>query len=57
MLCEAAAVELGKAMKPDESKLRADYDLTYREIYLRLKKEKESEDGNAALNGGEARDE
>ena len=40
--CAAAAVELGKEMKPDESKLRADYDRTYRDIYLRLKKEKEA---------------
>ena len=40
-LCEAAAVELGKEMKPDESRLRADYDLTFREIYLRLKREQE----------------
>ena len=40
-ICEAAAVELGKTMKKDESKLRADYDLTLREIVLRLKKEKE----------------
>ena len=43
-ICEAAAVELGKEMKPDESKLRAEYDLTYREIYLRLKAEKEASD-------------
>ena len=41
-ICEAAAVELGKTVKPNEAKLRADYDLTYREIYLRLKKEKEA---------------
>ena len=40
--CAAAAVELGKEMKPDESKLRADYGRTYRDIYLRLKKEKEA---------------
>ena len=38
-ICEAAAVELGKTVKPNEAKLRADYDLTYREIYLRLKNE------------------
>ena len=38
-ICEAAAVELGKVMKKDEAKLRADYDLTLREIVLRLKKE------------------
>lgn len=43
-ICEAAAVELGKTMKPDESKLRADYDLTYREIYRRLKAEKEAKE-------------
>ena len=41
-ICEAAAVELGKTVKSNEAKLRADYDLTYREIYLRLKKEKEA---------------
>ena len=39
-ICEAAAVELGKVMKPDEAKLRADYDLTLREIVLRLRAEK-----------------
>ena len=37
MLCEAAAVELGKEMVWDEAQLRADYDLTYREIRRRLK--------------------
>ena len=36
-ICEAAAVELGKEMKPDETQLRADYDLTLREIVLRLR--------------------
>lgn len=41
-LCEAAAVELGKPMKKDEARLRADYDLTLREIVLRLKAEKEA---------------
>ncbi len=44
-ICEAAAVELGKTMKPDESKLRADYDLTLREIYRRLKGEREMGNG------------
>ena len=39
---EAAAVELGRKMTKDESRLRADYDLTYREIYRRLKAEKEA---------------
>lgn len=38
MLCEAAAVELGKESAPDEARLRADYDLTLREITRRLKK-------------------
>lgn len=38
-LCEAAAVELGKPMSKDEARLRADYDLTLREITLRLKEE------------------
>ena len=40
-LYEAAAVELGKPVGKDEARLRADYDLTLREIYLRLKAEKE----------------
>ena len=40
MLCEAAAVELGKEMVRDEAQLRADYDLTYREIRRRLKADK-----------------
>ena len=43
-ICEAAAVELGKTMKKDEAKLRADYDLTLREIVRRLKAEKEVTD-------------
>jgi hypothetical protein len=38
-LCEAAAVELGKMPQKDEIQLRADYDLTYRAIVRRLKKE------------------
>ena len=41
-ICEAAAVELGRPMSRDESRLRADYDLTLREITLRLRKEKEA---------------
>lgn len=36
-----AAVELGKAVTRDESRLRAAYDLTLREIALRLKGESE----------------
>jgi hypothetical protein len=32
-----AAVELGKELVKDEAQLRADYDLTYREIRRRLK--------------------
>ena len=47
-ICEAAAVELGKTVKPNEAKLRADYDLTYREIYLRLKSEKDGNGGRDA---------
>lgn len=39
-LSEAAAVELGKKVGKDEARLRADYDLTLREIILRLKAEK-----------------
>ena len=42
MMCEAAAVELGKELVPDEARLRADYDLTLREITRRLKSEKEA---------------
>ena len=38
-LCEAAAVELGKPMGKDEARLRAEYDLTRREIVRRLKAE------------------
>ena len=38
-MCEAAAVELGREMKRDEAKLRAAYDLTLREIILRLRSE------------------
>ncbi len=37
MMCEAAAVELGRRMVRDEARLRADYDLTLREITRRLK--------------------
>ena len=40
-LCGAAAVELGKPMTRDEAQLRADYDLTLREITLRLQRKKE----------------
>lgn len=36
-ICEAAAVELGRAPTRDEARLRADYDLTLREIARRLK--------------------
>ena len=38
-ICEAAAVELGKPMTKDEARLRAEYDLTRREIVRRLTKE------------------
>lgn len=44
-ICEAAAVELGKTVTKNEAQLRADYDLTYREILCRLKAVKEA--GNA----------
>ena len=50
-ICEAAAVELGKTMKPDETKLRADYDLTLREIYRRLKMERGN--GERGMGNGE----
>ena len=43
-LCEAAAVELGRPMTRDEARLQADYDLTLREITLRLMAEKEAAD-------------
>ena len=36
-ICAAAAVELGRKMTKDEARLRAEYDLTYREIVRRLK--------------------
>lgn len=41
-LMEAAAVELGRPVSKDEAQLRAEYDLTLREIVLRLRKEKEA---------------
>ena len=47
-ICEAAAVELGRPVGKNEAQLRAEYDLTLREIALRLKAEKD---------GKEARDE
>lgn len=43
-LYEAAAVELGKPVGKDEARLRADYDLTLREIVRRLRAEKEAGD-------------
>lgn len=46
-VCEAAAVEMGKNLTKDEARLRADYDLTFREIFRRLKAEKEAADGAA----------
>ncbi len=49
-------MELGKEMKPNESRLRADYDLTYREIYLRLKRELHAATG-ATSSGEEVDDE
>lgn len=48
-ICDAAAVELGRPMSRDESRLRAAYDLTHREILRRLIAEKSpSPDGQAA---------
>ena len=49
-LYEAAAVELGKPVGKDEARLRADYDLTLREIVLRLRADALAADkpGNAA---------
>lgn len=48
MICEAAAVELGKKLVKDEAQLRADYDLTYREIRRRLHREKLLDNGQDA---------
>lgn len=41
-MCEASDVELGRPLSRDEARLRADYDLTRREILRRLKAEKEA---------------
>ena len=52
-ICEAAAVELGKTVTKDEARLRAAYDLTLREIVLRLKRESdERKDKNASEHNG-----
>ena len=57
MICEAAAVELGKKLVKDEAQLRADYDLTYREIRRRLHHEKTADcngnDEKQSEHGGE----
>ena len=50
-LCEAAAVELGRPMSRDEARLRAEYDLTYREITLRLRAERKSAQGEDKRDG------
>jgi hypothetical protein len=50
-LCEAAEVELGKTVTKDQAKLQAAYDLTLREITMRLKAEKESKERNAQRDG------
>ena len=42
MICNMAAVEMGKELVKDEAKLRVDYDLTLREIARRLTAEKKS---------------
>lgn len=47
-LCEAAAVECGRPMSKDEAKLKADYDLTLREIARRLRGEKKEPQGEQA---------
>lgn len=47
-LCEAAAVELGRPMSKDEAKLKANYDLTLREIARRLREEKKEPQGEQA---------
>ncbi len=64
LIREQAAVELGKPLTKDEARLQADYDLTLREIRLRLKAEKltaekvrdsaangERHDGGEAIDG------
>ena len=53
MICEAAAVELGKPTGKDEARLRAEYGLTLREITLRLRGEKSTAEKvrDAAKNG------
>ena len=52
-----AAVELGKELVKDEAQLRADYDLTYREIRRRLHHEKTADcngnDEKQSEHGGE----
>ena len=50
-ICEAAAVELGKKVTKDEAQLRSYYDLTLREIVLRLRKEKEAAVASNATGG------
>ena len=44
-ICDAAAVELGRPMSRDESRLRAAYDLTHREILRRLIAERDAANG------------
>ena len=53
LIREQAAIELGKPLTKDEAKLQADYDLTLREIRLRLKAEKLTAEKirDAAANG------
>lgn len=55
-ICEAAAVELGKTITKDEARLRADYDLTFREIWRRLKAEKAQKEQAQAEANKEAAD-
>ena len=45
-ICAAAAVELGKTVGKNEARLRADYDLTFREIVRRLKAEKDGRESS-----------
>lgn len=54
-LCEAAAVELGKTVTKDQAKLQAAYDLTLREITMRLKAEKETSAAKEAEDSGKDR--
>lgn len=57
-ICEAAGIDLGRAMSRDEAELQAEYDLTFREIYERLEDEKKKSEksdnrGDCKKDGGD----